>query len=88
MKFMNFGGNLGFFSAKFVKFSFAKKGKKMIYIGYAATIYLVISAATAAFVLGTRQASLKGFSGWRIARWFMTAPLLMLEELLASRKGR
>ncbi len=60
----------------------------MIYIGYATTIYLVISAAIAAFVLGTRQVSLKGFSGWRIARWFMTIPLIMLEELLQNRKDR
>ena len=53
----------------------------MIYIGYIATIYLVISLAVACFLLGTKQASLKGFNGWRIARWFLTIPLIMLEEI-------
>ncbi len=55
-------------------------------IGYATTIYLAASVATATFLLHTKQASLKGFNGWRIARWFLTIPLIMLEEIL-SKKG-
>ena len=50
-------------------------------IGYAATIYFVASIATALFLLNTKQVSLKGFSSWRIARWFLTIPLIMLEEI-------
>ena len=59
----------------------------MIYIGYITTIYLVISIAVACFLLGTKQTSFKGFNGWRIARWFLTIPLIMLEEIL-SKKGK
>ncbi len=55
-------------------------------IGYATTIYLAASVATATFLLHTKQTSFKGFNGWRIARWFLTIPLIMLEELL-SKKG-
>ena len=55
-------------------------------IGYATTIYLAASVATATFLFYTKQASLKGFNGWRITRWFLTIPLIMLEELL-SKKG-
>ena len=55
-------------------------------IGYATTIYLAASVATATFLFYTKQASLKGFTSWRIARWFLTIPLIMLEELL-SKKG-
>ena len=59
----------------------------MVYIGYATTIYLIISLACALFLLITKQASLKGFSVWRIARWFLTIPLIMLEEFV-SKKGK
>ena len=59
----------------------------MIYIGYIATIYLVISLAVACFLLGTKQTSFKGFNSWRIARWFLTIPLIMFEEIL-SKKGK
>lgn len=47
----------------------------------------VISLAVACFLLGTKQTSFKGFNGWRIARWFLTIPLIMLEEIL-SKKGK
>lgn len=59
----------------------------MIYIGYIATIYLAISLATALFVIVTKRAYLKGFSKLRIARWILTIPLLMLEELIST-KGK
>lgn len=59
----------------------------MVYIGYITTIYFIISLACALFLLGTKQVSLKGFSSWRIARWFLTIPLIMLEELI-SKKGK
>ena len=59
----------------------------MIYIGYIATIYLAISLATALFVIATKRAYLNGFSKLRIARWILTIPLLMLEELIST-KGK
>lgn len=58
------------------------------FVGYLATIYAVISVSVAIFLLGTRQAYLKGFTKLRIARWFLTIPLIVLEELLMARKDR
>ena len=60
----------------------------MVYVGYITTIYLIISLACVLFLLGTKQVSLKGFSSWRIARWFLTIPLIMLEELIILKKGK
>lgn len=55
-------------------------------IGYATTIYFATSLATALFLLNTKQASLKDFSGWRIVRWLITIPLIMLEEITRKDK--
>ncbi len=59
----------------------------MIYIGYITTIYLVISLAVASFLLITKRAYIKGFTKLRLARWILTIPLLMLEELIST-KGK